>query len=128
MGIDTSDRLFDLCGRLRIAVLGRAACTFGDCCSDDGFDSGVHGAVGDHFSANAETHGSTGDCVIDWDRWGGGSDEPLAESWWCGDRQDGCGGAACWVVELGGGFGADARAAASGVKGVELWGTDAGWR
>jgi len=50
----------DFCFRLRVAVLGGAACALGDRGGHDGDDSGVHGAGGDCVFANATFDVATG--------------------------------------------------------------------
>ena len=48
----------DFLVRLRLALLGGAARAVGNRGGDAGDDSGVHGVVGDYFSANAEADGA----------------------------------------------------------------------
>jgi hypothetical protein len=73
--------------RLWTVVLGGAARALGHCGRDDGYDPGVHGAVGDYFPANAEAHPSVVFRAAN-RPWGSGSaDEQLLESWRSAGRQ-----------------------------------------
>src|SRR5580693_9670818 len=80
--------------RLRIVVLGGAACTVGDCGGHAGDDPGVHGAPGDYFSTDTEADVAACGCIAYRHRWRGGADEPIAESGRSADRNEGGAGAA----------------------------------
>src|ERR1700693_421841 len=76
----------DLRFRLWIAVLGRAACAFGDCGSHAGYHSRVYGVVGNYFFADADVDGPIGRGAFDREWRSGGADEPLVGPWRSTDR------------------------------------------
>src|ERR1700688_3545074 len=110
------------------AVLGGAACAFGNCRGHAGDDSGVHGAVGNYFSADADVDCPFGAGAFDRGRRSGGADEPVVEPRRSADRQDGRGGAYLCVDQLVGSVGAYAQADVAGFQGDELGSADAGRR
>ena len=70
-------RRADFRGRLRLPVLGRAACAFRHRRRDTRDHSCIHHAFGNHFSSHPETHRSPCARAACGYRWRSGADEPF---------------------------------------------------
>ena len=125
MGLCVFTRYPVLRPRLRIVVLGRAACSFGNCSGYDGQYSGVYGAVRNRLPANPAAHVPIGLSAVDRNWRSGSVDEPIFALRRVAGRQGGRDSTAHRVGELVDIVGADAQAAASPVQSYELRCADA---
>ena len=88
MDLSFPARATDLRIRLRIVVLGRAACAFRPGRGHDGYHPGLHGAFRNYLPAHAKANPSPYSCAPDRNCRSGRAGQPFAEFEWSADRQN----------------------------------------